>query len=72
MRAELRKRPFRLDGIGLGLLALVIASWETMLGKGQEWDWLDDSFGRMQTLLIVFVLLLARAPLLGSSRSPAQ
>jgi MFS transporter, DHA2 family, multidrug resistance protein len=58
-RAELKKRPLNFDGIGLGLLALVIASWETMLGKGQEWDWLGDPFGRVQTLLIVFVLGLA-------------
>jgi MFS transporter, DHA2 family, multidrug resistance protein len=58
-RAELKKRPLHFDGIGLGLLAVAIACWETMLGKGQEWDWLDDSFGRVQTLLIVFVLALA-------------
>ena len=58
-RAELKKRPLNFDGIGLGLLALVITSWETMLGKGQEWDWLGDPFGRMQTLLFVFVLALA-------------
>ena len=58
-RAELKKRPLNFDGIGLGLLALAIVSWETMLGKGEEWDWLDDSFGRMQTLLVVFVLALA-------------
>jgi DHA2 family multidrug resistance protein len=58
-RAEMKKRPLNFDGIGLGLLALVIASWETMLGKGQEWDWLGDPFGRVQTLLIVFMLALA-------------
>ena len=58
-RAELKKRPLNFDGIGLGLLALVIVSWETMLGKGQEWDWLGDPFGRVQMLLIVFVLALA-------------
>jgi DHA2 family multidrug resistance protein len=58
-RAELKKRPLNFDGIGLGLLALVIGSWETMLGKGQEWDWLGDPFGRVQTLLIVFMLALA-------------
>lgn len=56
---ELKKRPLNFDGIGLGLLALVIASWETMLAKGQEWDWLDDSFWRVQTLLIACVLALA-------------
>jgi DHA2 family multidrug resistance protein len=58
-RAELKKRPFNFDGIGLGLLALVVASWEVMLSKGQEWDWLGDPFWRVQTLLIVFVLALA-------------
>jgi MFS transporter, DHA2 family, multidrug resistance protein len=58
-RAELKKRPLSFDGIGLGLLALVVASWEVMISKGQEWDWLGDSFWRVQTLLIVFVLALA-------------
>jgi DHA2 family multidrug resistance protein len=58
-RAELKTRPLNFDGIGLGLLALVIASWEVMLSKGQEWDWLGDPFWRVQTLLIVFVLALA-------------
>jgi MFS transporter, DHA2 family, multidrug resistance protein len=57
-RAELKKRPFNFDGIGLWLLALFVASWEVMLSKGQEWDWLDDPFWRMQTLLIVVVLAL--------------
>jgi MFS transporter, DHA2 family, multidrug resistance protein len=56
---ELNKRPLNFDGIGLGLLALVIASWELMLSKGQEWDWLGDPFWRIQTLLSVFVLALA-------------
>jgi DHA2 family multidrug resistance protein len=58
-RAELRTQPLNFDGIGLGLLALVMASWEMMLGKGQEWDWLGDPFWRVQTLLILFVLALA-------------
>jgi DHA2 family multidrug resistance protein len=58
-RAELRKRLLSFDGVGLGLLALVIASWESMLGKGQEWDWLGDPFWRVQSLLIIFVLALA-------------
>ena len=58
-RAELKKRPLNFDGLGLGLLAFVIAPWEVMLSKGQEWDWLGDSFWRVQTLLIVFVLALA-------------
>jgi DHA2 family multidrug resistance protein len=36
-----------------------MASWDVMLYKGQEWDWLGDPFWRVQTLLIVFVLALA-------------
>jgi DHA2 family multidrug resistance protein len=55
-RAELRRRPLNFDYIGLGLLSLVMASWEIMLSKGQEWDWLGDPFGRVQTLVTVFVL----------------
>src|SRR5262249_45407962 len=55
-RAELRRRPLNFDYIGLGLLALVMSSWEIMLSKGQEWDWLGDPFGRVQTLLGLFVL----------------
>jgi DHA2 family multidrug resistance protein len=58
-RAELKRHPLNFDGIGLGLLALVIACWELTLSKGQEWDWLDDPFWRVQTLVIVFVLALA-------------
>jgi DHA2 family multidrug resistance protein len=55
-RAELRRRPLNFDYIGLGLLALVISSWEIMLSKGQEWDWLGDPFWRVQTLLVIFVV----------------
>jgi DHA2 family multidrug resistance protein len=55
-RAELRRRPLNFDYIGLGLLALVMSCWEIMLSKGQEWDWLGDPFGRVQTLLVLFVL----------------
>ena len=58
-RTELRKRPLNFDTIGLGLLALVLASWEIMLSKGQEWDWLGDPFGRIQTLLTLIVVGLA-------------
>jgi DHA2 family multidrug resistance protein len=55
-RAELRRQPLNFDYIGLGLLALVMSSWEIMLSKGQEWDWVGDPFGRVQTLMILFVL----------------
>ncbi len=57
-REELRRRPFRFDTIGLGLLALAMTCWEVMLSKGQEWDWSNDPFGRAQTLAILFVLSL--------------
>jgi DHA2 family multidrug resistance protein len=55
-RADLRRRPLNFDYIGLGVLALVMSSWEIMLSKGQEWDWLGDPFWRVQTLLLLFVL----------------
>jgi DHA2 family multidrug resistance protein len=55
-RAELSRRPLNFDFIGLGVLSLVMACWETMLSKGQEWDWLGDPFGRVQTLATLFVL----------------
>jgi len=58
-RAELRGRPLNFDYIGLGLLALVMSCWEIALSKGQEWDWLGDPFGRVQVLVILFVLGLA-------------
>jgi DHA2 family multidrug resistance protein len=55
-RAQLLRKPLNFDYIGLGLLALVMSSWEITLSKGQEWDWLGDPFWRIQTLLILFVL----------------
>src|SRR6202521_3646131 len=53
-RAELRRQPFNFDYIGLGLLALAVSCWETLLSKGQEWDWLGDPFGRIQILRDLF------------------
>jgi DHA2 family multidrug resistance protein len=55
-RAELRRQPLNFDYIGLGLLILIMSSWEVMLSKGQEWDWYNDAFWRVQTLFIVFAL----------------
>ena len=54
-RAELRKRPFHFDSIGLSLLVITVVCWEVMLSKGQEWDWLGDPFWRLQTLAVLFV-----------------
>ena len=53
-QAELRRQPLNFDYIGLGLLALAMSCWEITLSKGQEWDWLGDPFGRVQTLVILF------------------
>jgi len=55
-RMELRKQPFHFDSIGLSLLVIVMVSWEVMLSKGQEWDWLGDPFWRVQTLAIFFTV----------------
>jgi DHA2 family multidrug resistance protein len=54
--AGLRGKPLNFDYIGLGLLSLVMACWEVTLSKGQEWDWLGDPVGRVQTLIAVFVV----------------
>ena len=58
-RAELRRRTFQFDTIGLSLLVIVMVCWEVMLSKGQEWDWLGDPVGRVQTLAALFVIGLA-------------
>jgi len=55
-RAKLRRQPLNFDYIGLGLLVLIMSCWEVMLSKGQEWDWYNDPFWRVQTLFILFVL----------------
>ena len=55
-REELRIQPFRFDTVGLSLLVIVMVSWEVMLSKGQEWDWLSDPFGRVQMLVTFFAV----------------
>jgi DHA2 family multidrug resistance protein len=55
-RMELRRQPLRFDSLGLSLLVIVMVSWEVMLSKGQEWDWLSDPFWRVQTLAIFVVV----------------
>jgi DHA2 family multidrug resistance protein len=57
-RAAARRQPQPFDALGLGLLAMVMVSWEVVLSKGQEWDWLGDPFLRVQTLLVLFVVAL--------------
>lgn len=55
-RATVNSRPMNFDYIGLGVLALVMSCWEIVLSKGQEWDWLGDPSGRVQTLVILLVV----------------
>ncbi len=52
-RASLKKKPLGFDFCGLSLLILVIVAWEILLSKGQEWDWMGDPFGRIQTLVVL-------------------
>jgi DHA2 family multidrug resistance protein len=54
-RAELRSRPLRFDYVGLGLIVLTMSAMEVILSKGQEWDWYNDPFWRVQTLFLLFV-----------------
>jgi DHA2 family multidrug resistance protein len=57
-RARIRSRPQPFDTLGLCLLSVSMVSWEVVLSKGQEWDWLGDPFFRVQTLLILFLVSL--------------
>ena len=58
-RAELKKKPFHFDYLGLTLLATAMICWEVTLSKGQEWDWFGDPEWRVQTLVFLFVTSLA-------------
>jgi MFS transporter, DHA2 family, multidrug resistance protein len=57
-RAEQSRQPSRFDTIGLSLLVITMVCWEVMLSKGEEWDWLGDPFGRVQTLAGLFIVAL--------------
>jgi MFS transporter, DHA2 family, multidrug resistance protein len=52
----MRKKGAPFDTLGLCLLSLTMISWEIVLSKGQEWDWVGDPFFRVQTLLALFAL----------------
>jgi MFS transporter, DHA2 family, multidrug resistance protein len=58
-QAKVRRQQRRFDTGGLCLLSLTMVSWEILLSKGQEWDWLSDPFLRVQTLLVLFVVCLS-------------
>ncbi len=56
--AESKRNPKRFDTLGLTLLTTCMISWEVFLSKGEQWDWFDDPFWRVQTLAIIFVSTL--------------
>jgi DHA2 family multidrug resistance protein len=58
-RARVRRQNLPFDTLGLCLLAVTMISWEVLLSKGQEWDWLGDPFYRVQTLMALFVICLS-------------
>ena len=66
-RAEQRRQPSRFDSIGLSLLVITMVCWEVMLSKGEEWDWLGDPFGRVQTLAALLHRGARRVDLLGTA-----
>jgi len=55
---EMRRKGLPFDTMGLCLLSLTMISWEILLSKGQEWDWLGDPFRRLHVALVVFVASL--------------
>jgi MFS transporter, DHA2 family, multidrug resistance protein len=57
-QATMRKQSRAFDTPGLCLLAVTMVCWEILLSKGQEWDWLQDPFYRVQTLVTVFAVCL--------------
>jgi DHA2 family multidrug resistance protein len=54
-QAKMRRQGRPFDTLGLCLLSITMISWEILLSKGQEWDWLGDPFYRVQTLVALFV-----------------
>ena len=55
-------KPGKIDGIGLGLLAVWLGCLQIILDKGQEDDWFGATWIRYATLLLVvcFVLFIVR------------
>jgi DHA2 family multidrug resistance protein len=52
----MRRTRDRFDTPGLCLLAMTMVSWEVLLSKGQEWDWLGDPFYRVHAALAIFAV----------------
>jgi len=56
-RALLKSKPLKVDGIGLGLVSLGLASLEIVLDKGQELDWFGSTFIGWASAVAVFALV---------------
>jgi len=50
-------KPGRIDGIGLGLLALWIGTLQVILDKGQEVDWFGAAWIRWAAVILVIALI---------------
>jgi DHA2 family multidrug resistance protein len=58
-RTAQRGKPFRIDLIGLGLIALGLATLEIVLDKGQEDDWFQSGFIVLMSIIAGVSLLVA-------------
>jgi DHA2 family multidrug resistance protein len=58
-RAAQRGRPFRVDYIGLGLLALGLGTLEVVFDKGQQEDWFSSRLIVVMTVVAVVALAAA-------------
>jgi DHA2 family multidrug resistance protein len=58
-RAAMRGKPRRVDYVGLGLVAIGLASLEVVLDKGQESDWFSSRFILSLSIIAVASLVTA-------------
>jgi DHA2 family multidrug resistance protein len=58
-RAARRAKPFHVDFVGLGLIAIGLASLEIVLDKGQEADWFSSQFIVTLSFIAVTALIIA-------------
>jgi len=56
-RAALRGKPLQIDGVGLGLVSIGLASLEVVLDRGQELDWFGSTFITWATIIAVAALI---------------
>jgi DHA2 family multidrug resistance protein len=56
-REAMRRKPLKIDGIGLGLVSIGLASLEIVLDKGQELDWFGSPFIMWASAIAAFALI---------------